>query len=65
MTNVINYVSEAFLELKTNVTWLPWAEVQRLTIIVAVFSIVFSLLIWGIDEAFANAIAGFFKMIKA
>lgn len=65
MTNVINYVSEAFLELKTNVTWLPWAEVQRLTIIVAVFSILFSLMIWGIDEAFAKVIAGFFKMLKA
>jgi preprotein translocase subunit SecE len=65
MTNVINYVSEAFSELKTNVTWLPWAEVQRLTIIVAVFSIVFSLMIWGIDESFAKVIAGFFKMIKA
>ena len=43
MTKVVNYISEAFEELKSNVTWPEWAEVQRLTIVVAVFSIVFAL----------------------
>jgi preprotein translocase subunit SecE len=43
MTKVVNYISEAFEELKSNVTWPAWAEVQRLTIIVAVFSVVFRL----------------------
>jgi preprotein translocase subunit SecE len=33
---IVNYISEAFEELKSNVTW-PWSEVQRLTIVVAVF----------------------------
>lgn len=65
MTKVVNYISEAFTELKTNVTWLSWAEVQRLTIIVAVFTVIFSLAIWGVDEVFAKVIAGFFKWIKA
>jgi preprotein translocase subunit SecE len=37
-----NYISEAFTELKENVTWPEWAEVQRLTIIVAVFSVIFA-----------------------
>ena len=40
---VVNYISEAFEELKSNVTWPAWEEVQRLTIIVAVFSVVFAL----------------------
>ncbi len=61
---VVNYISEAFQELKTNVTWPAWADVQRLTIIVAVFSIIFALLTWGVDEIFAKAIAGFFNIIK-
>jgi preprotein translocase subunit SecE len=30
------YISEAFEELKSNVTWPEWAEVQRLTIVAAV-----------------------------
>jgi preprotein translocase subunit SecE len=65
MTKVVNYITESFEELKTNVTWLPWAEVQRLTIIVAVFSIVFSLAVFGVDEFFTKLIAGFFNFIKA
>jgi preprotein translocase subunit SecE len=64
MTKVVNYISEAFGELKSNVTWLPWAEVQRLTIIVAVFTIVFSLAIWGVDEVFTKVISGIFSLIK-
>ena len=39
MTKVTNYLSEAFEELKSNVTWPAWAEVQKLTIVVAVFSV--------------------------
>jgi preprotein translocase subunit SecE len=30
MTKVVNYISEAFEELKSNVTWPEWSEVQRL-----------------------------------
>ena len=65
MSKVLNYFSEAFEELKSNVTWPEWAEVQKLTIIVATFSIVFALVIWGVDELFAKAIEGFFNWIKA
>jgi preprotein translocase subunit SecE len=65
MTKVINYISESFEELKTNVTWPTWAEVQRLTIIVAIFSITFSLLTWGVDEVFAKVIEGFFNWLKS
>jgi preprotein translocase subunit SecE len=65
MSKVLNYFSEAFEELKSNVTWPEWAEVQKLTIVVATFSIVFALVIWGVDELFAKAIEGFFNWIKA
>ena len=64
MANFVNYISDAFNELKVNVTWPKWPEVQRLTIIVAVFSILFSLLIWGIDTVFIKALEGFFNLIK-
>ena len=65
MTKVVNYITEAFQELKTNVTWLPWAEVQRLTIVVALFSVLFALATWGVDEMFANILEKFFIWIKA
>jgi preprotein translocase subunit SecE len=65
MTKVVNYISESFNELKSEVTWPTWSEVQRLTIIVALFSIIFSLLTWGVDEVFAKAIEGFFNWLKS
>ena len=60
-----NYLSDAFGELKNNVTWTPWAEVQKYTIIVAVFTVVFSLAIWGIDTLFGEVITNFFKLINS
>ena len=65
MTKVFNYINEAFDELKLNVTWPEWAEVQRLTIVVAVFSVLFALATWGVDEVFAKSLEGFFNWIKA
>jgi preprotein translocase subunit SecE len=64
MTKVINYMTEAFEELKSNVTWITWAEAQKYTIIVALFSIIFSLMIWGFDSLFSKAISGFYNLIK-
>ncbi len=61
---VVNYISESFTELKDHVTWPEWAEVQRLTIVVAVFSVIFALATWGVDEAFSKSLAGFFNWIK-
>jgi preprotein translocase subunit SecE len=62
---VVNYISEAFEELRLNVSWPEWAEVQRLTIVVAIFSVLFALATWGVDEFFAKSLAGFFNWIKA
>jgi preprotein translocase subunit SecE len=64
MTKVVNYISEAFEELKSNVSWPIWADVQRYTIIVAVFSIVLAVATWGVDELFAKSIAEFFNWLK-
>lgn len=64
MTKVVNYISEAFEELKTNVTWPTGAEVQKYTTIVAIFSILFALATWGVDTVFAKALGVFFNWIK-
>ena len=65
MTKVFNYISESFEELKSNVTWPEWSEVQRYTIIVALFFIIFALATWGVDELFTKAISGFFNLLKS
>jgi preprotein translocase subunit SecE len=65
MSKVTGYISEAFEELKSNVSWSSWADVQKYTIIVAIVSIVFALATWGVDTIFAKSISGFFNWIKS
>lgn len=65
MTKVVNYITEAFTELKLNVTWTSWAEIQRLTIIVAVFSILFALLTFGIDQVFEVVVKNIYSFLKS
>lgn len=65
MAKVFNYISEAFTELKTNVTWSPWSEVQRYTIIVSVFAVLFALATWGVDSAFGEVLGKFYSWIKS
>ncbi|HZW63162.1 MAG TPA: preprotein translocase subunit SecE [Flavobacteriaceae bacterium] len=64
MAGIINYIKDSFGELKNNVTWPTWAEAQSLTVLVAVFSIIFSLAIWGVDTVFSHVIELYFKWIK-
>ncbi|GAA4900009.1 preprotein translocase subunit SecE [Flaviramulus aquimarinus] len=64
MAGIVNYIKESFGELKNNVTWPTWAEAQSLTVLVAVFSIIFSLAIWGVDTVFSKVIAAYFQWIN-
>jgi preprotein translocase subunit SecE len=64
MAKITNYISDAFTELKDNVTWPEWAEVQRLTIIVAVFSVIFALVTFGIDQGFEVIIAKVYALLQ-
>lgn len=61
---MIDYIKESFGELKANVTWPSWAEGQNLMVVVAVFSILFSLVVWGIDTVFGELIKLYFGIIS-
>lgn len=65
MEGIANYISESYNELKNHVTWPTWAEAQRLTVLVAVFSIIFALAIWGVDTVFSGMIEQYFEWIKS
>lgn len=65
MSGIVRYITDSFEELKTNVSWLTWNEVQNFTITVAVFSILFSLTIWGIDEILSNALSFVLNWLKS
>jgi preprotein translocase subunit SecE len=62
---MVDYIKESFNELRNHVTWTPWPEAQRLTVIVAVFSIVLALAVYGVDQVFSNVIELYFNWIKS
>jgi preprotein translocase subunit SecE len=64
MGGIVTYIKESFEELKNNVSWTPWPEAQRLTVLVAVFSIIFSLAIWGVDTVFSRVVKAYFQFIN-
>jgi len=61
---MIEYIKESFEELKNNVSWPTWPQGQSLTVLVALFSIIFSLAIWGVDTVFARVVELYFNWIK-
>ncbi|MFL2600416.1 MAG: preprotein translocase subunit SecE [Flavobacteriaceae bacterium] len=64
MSEVITYIKESFEELKNNVSWTPRSELQRLTMVVLIFSLIFSLAIWGADTVLSRLITIYFKLIN-
>ncbi|MGA0316460.1 MAG: preprotein translocase subunit SecE [Flavobacteriaceae bacterium] len=60
---MISYIKDSFEELKNNVSWTERSELQRLVVIVLVFSILFSLAIWGADTALSRVIQFYFNLI--
>ena len=61
---MIDYIKESYNELRNHVTWTPISEAQRLTVIVAVFSIVLALAVWGVDTVFAEVLEQDSNLIK-
>ena len=62
---MINYIKESYNELRNHVTWTSWSEAQRLTVIVAAFSVVLALVVFGIDTVFSGIISKYFDWIKS
>ena len=61
---MVQYVKESYEELKNHVTWPTLADSQREIVVVVVFSILFSLVIWGMDSFFEWIIAEYFKFMQ-
>jgi len=60
---MIDYIKDSFEELKNNVSWTERSELQRLVVIVLVFSVLFSLAIWGADTVLSKIIQFYFNLI--
>jgi preprotein translocase subunit SecE len=62
---MVNYIKESYNELRNHVTWTTWSEAQRLTVIVAAFSVILALAVWGVDTVFSKVISLYFEWIKS
>ena len=63
MAAMIDYIKDSFEELKNNVSWTERSELQRLVVIVLVFSVLFYLAIWGADTLLSKVIQFYFNLI--
>ena len=63
MAAMIDYIKDSFEEFKNNVSWTERSELQRLVVIVLVFSVLFSLAIWGADTVLSRVIQFYFNLI--
>lgn len=61
---MVQYFKESLEELKNNVTWPSLADTQKEMVVVVVFSILFSLVIWGMDSSFEYLIGKYFEFMK-
>ncbi|GLU42390.1 preprotein translocase subunit SecE [Allomuricauda sp. NBRC 101325] len=60
---MVTYLKESWEELKNNVTWLERSKASNLMVIVAVFSILFALVTWGVDSLFSKLITLYFDKL--
>ena len=64
MNNFIEYIKGSFEELSTNMTWSSREEAQKSTVIVAVFTILFALIVSAMDKVFQTSLDTFFNIFQ-
>ncbi len=60
--NLVTYVKESFRELKDNMTWISWEEAQKSTVVVAIFTVLFALLVFLADKVFQTLLKNLFEL---
>ncbi len=64
MSSISNYLREIKDELLNKVSWPTWSELRESTWIVLVASLLFSLVIWGLDTTLGFSTTQFYKLFK-
>ncbi len=60
--NLVNYIKDAFEELRNKVSWISWSEVQKSTVVVAIFTVLFALAVFLVDKFFQSGLTEYFKL---
>ncbi len=60
--NLVNYIKDSFEELRNKVSWIPWEEAQKSTVVVATFTVLFALAVFLVDKVFQAGLVEYFKL---
>ena len=63
MVGLVNYIRESFEELRDHVKWTPLQELQKMTLVVVVFSVIFALIIWIADTILSEVFKVYFDLL--
>ncbi|MBS3913104.1 MAG: preprotein translocase subunit SecE [Bacteroidetes bacterium] len=61
---ITNYFRETRDELLNKVSWPTWSDLTESTTIVLVASVIFALVIWGMDSILGVTLTNFYKLFK-
>ena len=61
---MITYIKASLEELKNNVSWPSREQASNIMVVVAVFSLIFALMTWGVDTVFSRVIQVYFNLLK-
>lgn len=59
---LVQYIKDSYEELSTKMTWITWAEAQKSTVVVAIFTIIFALAVFVVDKGFQSVLSQLFKL---
>jgi len=65
MKKFIEYIKGSYDELMNHITWPKRDEVYKLTIVVAVFTVIFAIFTALVDYVFRSALQTYYKFIKS
>jgi len=61
---MINYIKESYNELVNKVSWPTWSDLQSSAVLVMVASLIFALVIFGMDFMFQHAMETIYKVLN-
>ena len=63
MGSLVKYIRDSFDELRDHVKWTPLQELQKMTLVVVIFSVIFSLIIWLADTILSEVFKIYFDFL--
>ncbi len=59
---IVNYIKESYKELTQEVTWISLEEAQKQTILVVVFTVIFSLAVFITDKTIQTMLDNLYRL---